>query len=442
MRKRLLGITVFVLVLLTIAMPIICYCIVASKSSDRIYDKVDSIPYNEVGMVLGTGPTTITGKTNSYFLFRIDAVEELYKAGKIKYILISGDNSRKDYSEPDVMKDSLVARGIPAEVIYLDYAGFRTLDSVVRSKKVFGQNKMTVISQRFHNERSIILGDWQEMELIGYNAKETISHFHRIRAHIREGFARIKLFLDILTNKQPKFLGDPIHIGKNTPQVEVNDNLSASKVIPEDKIVIKKDNNLVFYYPQYNYIDFVCGTMPEASDNSVLFCCEAAFTGELLNEFKHSNIAGNHVSLGRFYKGYKCGANSGYFEWDKANDKWKFATGRYIQVSNNNINTAFEQVLIIHNGVKAKKQAQKQTSKNEYRVLAEHNGKLCIIDSNGITAYPDFVANLLKSGVKHALYLDMGAGWNYSYYRDNNGKVTYIHTQRIKNTTNWIVFRK
>ena len=222
MKKRILRITISALVLVTIALPILCNCIVSNKTSDSIYDSIDSIPYNEVGMVLGTGPTTKTGRTNSYFLFRIDAVEELYKAGKIRYILISGDNSRKDYSEPDVMKDSLVARGIPSNVIYLDYAGFRTLDSVIRSKKVFGQNKMTVISQRFHNERSIVLGDWQGMELIGYNAKETGSRFYRIKAHVREGYARIKLFLDILFGKQPKFLGESIQIGEDTPQTGIN----------------------------------------------------------------------------------------------------------------------------------------------------------------------------------------------------------------------------
>lgn len=209
---------------LIVVLPILAYSVVAYKASNRIYVDVTSVPYNEVGMVLGAGPTTVTGRSNSYFIHRLDATEELYKAGKIKFILISGDNSREDYSEPDAMKDSLVARGIPSEVIYLDYAGFRTLDSVVRSKKVFGQKKLTVISQRFHNERSIILGDWQDMDLIGYNAKETSSKFHRIRAHVREGYARIKLFLDILIGKQPKFLGNPIEIKEGKPQAEINQN--------------------------------------------------------------------------------------------------------------------------------------------------------------------------------------------------------------------------
>ncbi|MDO4959619.1 MAG: ElyC/SanA/YdcF family protein [Prevotellaceae bacterium] len=203
-------------------LPVLAYSVVAYKAADRIYDDVKAIPYNEVGMVLGTGPTTVSGKANVYFSYRIDAVEELYKAGKIKFILISGDNSTKDYSEPDAMKDSLVARGIPYDVIYLDYAGFRTLDSVVRSKKIFGQNRMTVISQRFHNERSIILGDWQDMDLIGYNAKDTSLRFYHIKTHVREGYARIKLLLDIFVGKQPKFLGETIEIGDGKPQKDVN----------------------------------------------------------------------------------------------------------------------------------------------------------------------------------------------------------------------------
>lgn len=213
---------IFIGIFLIIVLPILAYSVVAFKASKRIYDDVTSVPYNEVGMVLGTGPTTVTGRPNSYFIYRLDATEELYKAKKIKFILISGDNSREDYSEPDAMKDSLVARGIPSDVIYLDYAGFRTLDSVVRSKKVFGQKKLTVISQRFHNERSIILGDWQDLDIVGYNAKETSSKFHRIKAHVREGYARIRLLIDILIGTQPKFLCNPIEIKEGNPQIDVN----------------------------------------------------------------------------------------------------------------------------------------------------------------------------------------------------------------------------
>ena len=169
------------------------------------------------------------------------------------------------------MKDSLVARGIPAEVIYLDYAGFRTWDSVVRAKNVFGQTKMTVISQKFHNERSIFIGDRFGMELIGYNASNTSSRFHKIRALARENFARVKIFIDIIINKQPHFLGEPIEIGEGKPQK----NLNQPTTINHDNISIDDKNKLRIYYPNYNKVDLVCEAMPSPNDESVLMCCEA-----------------------------------------------------------------------------------------------------------------------------------------------------------------------
>lgn len=220
-KKVITRVAIIAIVIVTIITQF-CYWMVALCAKGRIFDSIEDIPYNKVGMVLGTGPTTITGETNLFFLYRIDATEKLYKAGKIKFILISGDNSRKDYSEPDIMRDSLIARGIPPEVIYLDYAGFRTWDSVVRAKMVFGQSKMTVISQQFHNERSLFIGNHFGMELVGYNAKDTPSRWHVFRAYFRESFARVKIFVDIIINRQPRFLGKQIEIGEGKPQMGTN----------------------------------------------------------------------------------------------------------------------------------------------------------------------------------------------------------------------------
>ncbi len=163
------------------------------------------------------------GKDNPYFTYRVDAVEKLYKAGKIKFILISGDNKTKDYSEPDAMRQILIERGIPKDVIYIDYAGFRTLDSVVRAKNIFGQTKMTVISQKFHNERSIVLGEWQDMDLIGFNAKDVEVKRSKYKTLIREGGARVKLYLDMLIGKEPHFGGEPIKIAVGHPQTDLNE---------------------------------------------------------------------------------------------------------------------------------------------------------------------------------------------------------------------------
>lgn len=216
-KKRIVKVAFYAIALLVVIAQV-SYWGVAICANGRMYDSVNDIPYNEVGMLLGTGPITITGEPSPFFQYRIDAAEELYKAGKVKFILISGDNSREDYSEPDIMRDSLIARGVPEESIYLDYAGFRTWDSVIRADKVFGQKKMTVISQQFHNERSIFIGDRFGMELIGFNAKDKSSRLNIVRAYIRENFARVKIFVDLLIDKQPHFLGEPIEIGEGKPQ--------------------------------------------------------------------------------------------------------------------------------------------------------------------------------------------------------------------------------
>lgn len=189
-----------------------CYCFVEIVSKGKTFASTIRIPKNKVGLLLGTSPvSSYTKKANPYYYYRIDAAVKLYKSGKIDRILISGDNSPKTYSEPDMMKNDLVKRGVPSNHIYLDFAGFRTLDSVVRAKKVFKLNEFTIISQEFHNERAICLAQWYGIKAIGYNARD-ISKRKGIMVQIREIFARVKLVLDMIVNKQPRFLGDTIEI--------------------------------------------------------------------------------------------------------------------------------------------------------------------------------------------------------------------------------------
>lgn len=188
------------------------HCYVKYKSNGKTYTSVNSIPSNRVGVLLGTSPKSrYTKQRNPFYVFRIEAAVKLYKAGKIKRILISGDNRRKNYNEPDMMKADLVAAGIPAAHIYCDYAGFRTLDSMVRAKKVFGLSSFTVISQKFHNDRAIALAAWQDVDAIGFNARD-IKMKKGYHVYFRELLARTKMVLDMLINKQPHFLGEPIDI--------------------------------------------------------------------------------------------------------------------------------------------------------------------------------------------------------------------------------------
>ena len=135
--------TLSILMLGCIGSVITCNYIIDKNAARYLYREISEIPGNEVGLLLGTSPKLRNGKNNLYFDHRINAAIQLYKAGKIKYILISGDNRQRNYNEPEYMKKALLRGGIPEEAIYLDYAGFRTLDSVVRAQKVFGQARFT-----------------------------------------------------------------------------------------------------------------------------------------------------------------------------------------------------------------------------------------------------------------------------------------------------------
>lgn len=185
--------------------------VVDHNTETLVYDNVDSIPFNKTGLLLGTSKTLKSGRPNQYFQNRIKATLILFQSGKIDFLIISGDNSHKGYNEPEDMKAELIKNGIPENKIYLDYAGFRTLDSIIRMEKIFGQTHFTIISQEFHNRRALYLAHSKGISAIGFNA-EDVTVYNGIRTKIREKLARVKLFLDLWTNKQPKFSGNPVTI--------------------------------------------------------------------------------------------------------------------------------------------------------------------------------------------------------------------------------------
>ncbi|PCJ67640.1 MAG: protein SanA [Bacteroidetes bacterium] len=185
---------------------------VQQKTKGKTFDTVEEVPVKKVGLLLGTGKHLGSGYVNLFYKYRIDAAIKLYKAGKVKYILISGDNSRQNYDEPTLMKEDLMAAGIPESAIYLDFAGFRTLDSIIRCMKVFNENDILIISQKFHNERAIFLAESNNMKAVGYNAQDAKGKYG-LKTHLREYLARVKMYLDIWVGKEPKFLGEEIKIG-------------------------------------------------------------------------------------------------------------------------------------------------------------------------------------------------------------------------------------
>lgn len=191
---------------------IICINIwVNNQAKDAIYNSISEIPKNRVGILLGTSKLTNNGTINLYYKYRLEAAIKLYNSNKIEFILISGDNSRKEYDEPTDFKNDLIDKGIPEDKIYLDYAGFRTLDSMVRAKEVFGLTQFTIISQEFHNERAVYLAKSFDINAIAFNAKD-VPNGYSFKTKIREYLARTKASIDLVFNVSPKFLGSKITI--------------------------------------------------------------------------------------------------------------------------------------------------------------------------------------------------------------------------------------
>ncbi len=203
--------SVLFLTILAIVALFVADYLVKETAKGKLFSETGLLKHHKVGLLLGTSKYTGNGLQNLFYRYRLEATIELYRSGKVDYILISGDNSRKEYSEPEMMKADLIAMGIPAEKIFLDFAGFRTLDSIVRCKEIFGETEIVVISQQFHNERAIFIADKKGIKAVGYNAKDVDGRYG-LKVAIREKLARVKLMLDIALNKQPKYLGSKITI--------------------------------------------------------------------------------------------------------------------------------------------------------------------------------------------------------------------------------------
>lgn len=193
--------TIIFLVVICVSLLLVCNAVVVNNAKGKAFSEIDSIRYNKVGLLLGTTPQArITKVKNYFFIYRIDAAEQLYKAGKIEQILISGDeNSLDGVNEPECMRDSLVARGVPANAIILDGNGYRTINSIINANKVYGLKSFTIISQQFHNERAIYQVEHLGLDvenIQAYNAKMPKSRRAYLTS-IREYFARVKMFMDI-----------------------------------------------------------------------------------------------------------------------------------------------------------------------------------------------------------------------------------------------------
>ena len=237
-----------------IAFMLICNQIVVSNAEGKVFSDIDSIKYNKVGLLLGTTPQArLTKVTNYFFIYRIDAAEQLYKAGKIKKILISGDeNSLDGINEPECMRDSLVARGIPARAIILDGKGFRTINSIVNANKEYGLNSFTIISQEFHNERAIYQAEHIGLDvknIQAFNAKMPKSRRAYLTT-IREYFARVKMFLDLMIRSDADSDGLDKEEATSTERRYLFDVLMEGKDIDEIMISLIENTEEFDYYDE------------------------------------------------------------------------------------------------------------------------------------------------------------------------------------------------
>lgn len=178
----------------------------------RTFSDVNAIPARRVGLVLGCSRLLPDGRRNLFFDNRMTAAAQLFHAGKVRYLVVSGDNHSADYDEPRDMKERLITLGVPETRIFCDYAGFRTLDSIVRVREIFGQTEVTVISQKFHNERAIFIARYRGIDAIGFNAPD-VEAFDSFMTKCREMVARANMLIDLfVVRRQPKFHGERVVI--------------------------------------------------------------------------------------------------------------------------------------------------------------------------------------------------------------------------------------
>lgn len=199
-----ISITLFILFLLLF----ICSNLWIVKSTkESVYFDLNKLPHHRIALVLGTSHRTTKGGPNPFFEKRIETAAELYKMGKIDHLILSGDNRSRYYNEPMAMLKALLKKGVPASAITLDYAGLRTLDSIVRCKVIFGQNKFIIITQPFHSYRALFISKYYNINAIAMVAEEPDFEYS-VKVRFREYLARTKAVLDLYVLKtSPRFLG-------------------------------------------------------------------------------------------------------------------------------------------------------------------------------------------------------------------------------------------
>ena len=438
MRKK-FAIWISVGLVLVICTMVVCDRIVDYAAKDKLFDNVDSIPHRKVGLILGTSPiSTWNGRRNYYFDHRIKAGADLYKAGKVDWLVVSGGdyrNTENGYDEPIAMRDSLIKQGVDSARIVLDYDGTRTLNSLAKMCDVYRQESIIVISQKYHNERALYQAKHLGIDAIGYNAKTPGRRTSWWRNRGREVLARVKLFIDITQGVHPEIKESAITDFTET----IPDYLSVSHIETKygDLICLKPDMSRLT-------MDLVCGEIPSADNDSIILAFAGAFTGTEFDK-GHANIAGDHVSTGKRFKGYSCMRNTGAFTWSPVSGPQFFYQdySSKLDKSAEEGGMGFAQEMMIHNG-KAVKTTRPLGNRNVFRALCmDTDGDLALYESQGTITFGNFIDALLSQGVKEALYTDMGQGWNYCFYRLNADESfpKYLHNRPLPYASNFVILK-
>lgn len=215
-RKRLslrrIALLLLAAAILAAAFPGACELYVHLSSRGKLYERAADLPsQSAVGLVLGCSPYLRSRHENPYFRYRIDAAASLWHSGKVRALIVSGDNSNHEYNEPQAMKEALERLGVPSSRIVCDYAGLRTLDSVVRAHEIFGADRIIVVSQPYHNKRALAIANHYGIDALALNARDVRLNRLQKRNWLRERGARMKMVLDLwFLGTGPRHLGDPV----------------------------------------------------------------------------------------------------------------------------------------------------------------------------------------------------------------------------------------
>ncbi|WP_439212397.1 outer membrane permeability protein SanA [Duffyella gerundensis] len=233
-KRALLGLLIVITLMIITALALDRW--ISWKTAPFIFENVASLPHRQVGVVLGTAKYYRTGVLNQYYLYRMQGALNAYNSGKVNYLLLSGDNAQQSYNEPRTMRRDLIKGGVDPADIVLDYAGFRTLDSIVRTRKVFDTNDFIIITQRFHCERALFIALHLGIQAQCYAVP---SPKNMLNVRVREVGARLGALADLfIMKREPRFLGPlvPIPAQHQVPE----DAQSYPAVTPEQLLEIQQ----------------------------------------------------------------------------------------------------------------------------------------------------------------------------------------------------------